>query len=516
MRHYKSREEEIDPVYFRTIHVYVFGKKPVPFDGQNIGGVMKNIIATVLLSMFILAITSAVGPAFAMHPELVIPEKVASSNKACQEIMRLGEKYQAEGLFSKEFTDGQCQIDRLDVAVAVQILTEKMAEKVANEGAGAIDREDLVILSNLKEELRGEMLLAQSRAFQSRYSSLGTNLHALTKNITLSGGMVGVLQGSFNNEPRNHTDVVGRGDLVFSFKIANSTIAVIDLEATGGNGLDEKIANFSLLNGVAGSTDDRARFREAWVEHSAFNDRLFMTIGKIDLTNYFDANSVANDENSQFLGGALVNSTVLGAPGNGPGIRINGQLSDSLILGLGYGSGDSDTSDIFDHGFGMAEVDYRLRLGELEGNYRVYATLDGTEADGEMKVKEKNAFGIGLSIDQQFTDKLTLFGRFGWRDENTYVTKSAWSAGLQYAGFIADRKDDLIAFGYGQVLADSGNASRAGLSVTGQEKFMEAYYKAQINEQIAVSPHFQYLINPQGDKGRDNVFVMGVRTQITF
>jgi high affinity Mn2+ porin len=477
---------------------------------------MKRLFATVWLSIFLLAISSLAGPAFAMHPELVIPDKVTSSNKACQEIMRLGEKYQAEGLFSKDFTDGQCQIDRLDMAVAVQMLTEKMADKVAKEGAGAIDKEDLAILSDLKEELRGEMLLAQSRAFQSRYSSLGTNLHALTKNITLSGGMVGVLQGSFNNGPRNHTDVVGRGDLVFEFKVADSTIAVIDLEATGGNGLDEKIANFSLLNGVAGSTDDRARFREAWVEHSAFNDRLIMTIGKIDLTNYFDANSVANDENSQFLGGALVNSTVLGAPGNGPGIRINAQLGEPLIVGIGYGSGDTDTSDVVDHGFGYAEIDLKLRFAELEGNYRVYATLDGTEADGEMKVKDKNAFGCGLSIDQQLTDKLTLFGRFGWRDDETYVTKSAWSAGFQYAGFIPQRKDDLIAFGYGQVLVDSGNAAIAGLSVTGQEKFMEAYYKAQLNEQIAVSPHFQYLINPLGDKGRDNVFVLGVRTQITF
>ena len=110
------------------------------------------------------------------------------------------------------------------MAVAVQILTEKIAEKVASEGPGAIDREDLAMLSDLKEELRGEMLLAQSRAFQSRYGDLGTNLHALTKNITLSGGMVGVLQGSFNNEPRNHWEAVGRGDMVFSFKIATAPL----------------------------------------------------------------------------------------------------------------------------------------------------------------------------------------------------------------------------------------------------------------------------------------------------
>jgi high affinity Mn2+ porin len=456
------------------------------------------------------------GGAFALHPDLAIPGKAASDNKGCREIMRLGEKYRVEGLFPEEFKEGRCRIDRLDVAVAVELLTQRIAERVAREGAGSIDKQDLAIISDLREELREEMLLAQSRAFQSRYHDLGANLSAITKNISLGGGLVGVLQGSFNNDPRNHSEVVGRGDLVFEFKVSDGTIAVIDLEATGGNGLDEKIPNFSLLNGVAGSTDDRARFREAWVEHSALNDNLVITAGKIDLTNYFDANSVANDENSQFLGGALVNSAVLGAPANGPGIRVHGRLADALIIGFGYGSGDTDCSDIFDHGFGLAEIDLKLYFAGMEGNYRIYATLDGTEADGEMKVKDKNAFGYGVSIDQQITDRLTLFGRFGWRDDDTYVTKSAWSAGLQYAGFIPRRKDDLIAFGYGQVLADTENASLADLSITGQEKFMEAYYKARISEQISVSPHFQYLINPLGDKSRDNVVVLGLRTQITF
>ena len=462
-----------------------------------------SVAALVLLgSIFIMA-----GGALAMHPDISIPEKVGNKHKACQEIMRMGEKYQADGLFSKEFSEGSCQIDRFDVAIAVQMLTEKMAEKVASEGPGAIDREDLAMLSDLKEELRGEMLLAQSRAFQSRYGDLGTNLHALTKNITLSGGMVGVLQGSFNNEPRNHAEVVGRGDLVFSFKIADSTIAVVDVEATGGNGLDAKIPSFSLLNGVAGSTDDRVRFREAWVEHSAFNDKLIMTIGKIDLTNYFDANAVANDENSQFLAGAFVNSAVLGASDIGPGLRINGKLCESVTLGLGYGSGDSDTSDIFDHGFGIAELDYQSKLGGLEGNYRAYVTIDGTVADGETKFEEKNAFGYGLSIDQQITGKLTLFGRFGRRDDSTYLTKSAWSAGFQYTGLIPGRNEDVAAFGFGQVLANGASA---------QEKLAEIYYKFKINDRIDITPVVQYLINPEGNHARENVLALGLRTQVSF
>ncbi|WP_318258394.1 hypothetical protein [Geobacter anodireducens] len=37
---------------------------------------------------------------------------------------------------------------------------------------------------------------------------------------------------------------------------------MIDVEATGGNGIDTRVPSFSLLNAVAGSTGDTVRFRE--------------------------------------------------------------------------------------------------------------------------------------------------------------------------------------------------------------------------------------------------------------
>ena len=329
----------------------------------------------------------------------------------------------------------------------------------------------------------------------------------MAKNIALGGGMVGVVQGSFGNKPGDHAGVVGRGDLVLSFRVGEDTIAVMDLEATGGDGPDAGIPNFSLLNGVAGGSGDRLRFREAWVEHSAFSDRLIVTIGKVDLTNYFDINTVANDGNSQFLAGAFVNSAVLGAPGIGPGMRVHGKLTESLTLGLGYGSGDADSADILDHGFAVGELDCRLKPGGLEGNYRVYGTLDGAAPDGVKKLSAKHAFGYGFSVDQQVSENLTLFGRFGRRDEDAYAAKSAWSAGFRYVGPIPRRGDDSIGFGYGQVLAESASA---------QERLLEAYYKAKISDRIAISPHLQYLINPLGNKDADNVLVTGLRTLIIF
>lgn len=477
-----------------------------PAIADNSGAVMKKLLATGLLLLACVMFSSA---AYALHPELVLPEKVSVGHKACQEIMRLGKKFQVEGLFSKDFEEGKHMCSRIEVAAAVQLLTEKMAEKVVKEGAGAVDKEDLVLLSDLKEELRAEMLLVGTRTFQSRNEELGTRFTALTKNISLSGGLVGVMQGSIGNEPKDHADVVGRGDLVFNFKVGENTIAVIDVEATGGNGIDGQIANYSALNGVAGSTNDAVRFREAWVEHAAFNDRLILTAGKIDMSNYFDSNAVANDENAQFLAGAFVHSAVLGVPGNGPGFRLEARLAEPLTFGLGYGSGDTDSDDSFEHGFGIAELGYMHKFGGHEGNYRIYAGVDGALPDAAIKLVRKNAFGFGVSLDQQITDKLTLFGRYGQRDKDVYATKRAWSVGGQYAGLIPGRKDDVLGFAYGQIeIVDAVADSR--------EKLAEIYYKFKVNDQIELAPVVQYLINPAGIDSADNVVTVALRTQLSF
>lgn len=470
-----------------------------------------SVASTVLLGSLLLSS----GAAFALHPDLVVPEKVECNLKACQEIMRLGNKYQVEGLFSKEFVEGKQMCSRIDVAVAVHLLTEKMADKVVKEGNDAVAKEDLVLLSDLKEELRAEMLLVGTKTFQSRYHDLGTRFTALTKDISLSGGMVSVLQGTIGNEPRDTADAVGRADLVFNFKVGDNTIAVIDLEATGGDGIDSKVPSFSGLNGVAGSTGDRARFREAWVEHTALNDRLVLTAGKVDLSNYFDSNAVANDENGQFLAAAFVHSAVLPFPANGPGARLEAKLAEQLTFGLGYGSGDadsedaSDSADIFDHGFGIAELGYQLKAGDLEGNYRVYAALDGSLADGENKLVQDNSLSFGVSVDQQVTDKLTLFGRYGQRDEDVYAVKTAWSAGGQYTGLIPGRGDDVLGLAYGQIQA-------IGDIADSQEKLAEVYYKYKVSDQIEVAPVVQYLVNPAGNRAADDVLALALRTQISF
>ena len=60
--------------------------------------------------------------------------------------------------------------------------------------------------------------------------------------------------------------------------------------------------------------------REAWLRTELFSQKLAISAGRLDLTNYFDRNAVANDETTQFISDALVNNPTLGLATNGSGV----------------------------------------------------------------------------------------------------------------------------------------------------------------------------------------------------
>ncbi|GAM09730.1 carbohydrate-selective porin, OprB family [Geobacter sp. OR-1] len=472
---------------------------------------MKSVMCRMLfLHVCVLLIFVLAPSAFALHPAAKIPDKVYSSHQSCRVMLDIAKKYKLEGVFSKEFEEGKLCLVRMDLAASLHLMEEKLAEKVVKEGAESVSRDDLSSLAEIEDELRTEMLMVRTRTFQARNEGLGTALYPLTKNISISGSMVGAFQNTIGNrQQKDGGDAVGRGDLVFNFRITDSTIAVINIRAEGGKGIDSRIANLGGLNGIATADGDNVRFYKAFVEQSLFDDRLIATIGKISITDYFDNNTAANDETSQFLATPFINAPAVSFPYNGPGARIHAKLGDTLTFGIGYTSSSATGDNITSNGFGIAELDAKIKVGELQGNYRVYGAVDGAKPDNTLKLQNRNAYNAGISIDQQLTEKLIVFGRFAQREKNVYTASRSWSAGVQYAGPIPGRSDDIFAVAYGQIAGSGGFLSA-------QEKLVETYYSIKLHEKINMVPIFQYIMQPAGSRGADNVAVLGIRSQVTF
>ncbi|GJQ20423.1 MAG: hypothetical protein HBSIN02_07780 [Bacteroidia bacterium] len=230
--------------------------------------------------------------------------------------------------------------------------------------------------------------------------------------------------------------------------VGASTLLFFDFEAIGGNGPNQHIPTFTSINGDAQSTQDNDGFdhllvNEAWLEFSLWNDNVTATVGKIDLTNYFDNNSLANDETSQFISAAFVNSAALPAPGSTPGIRIRLSMFSRLYIQLGISKVDNSGNDILAGLMKIGGAGFKLfPESQNEANLRVYGYLHPSNNGG----------GYGVSFDQNVVVGVSIFSRWNRNGSNLatwYPIREAWSAGTRWVTSCAGRKCVLSA-AYGQ------------------------------------------------------------------
>ena len=153
-------------------------------------------------------------------------------------------------------------------------------------------------------------------------------------NLNIGGGVTMVGQGTSGNdkndlasaEADDAIDGNASVDLEVSVNMGKHGEAFLAIEAGNGDGLadefdydgDGESDLFWGFNADAGDNGSNLEVTEAWYEHMFMGDMITFTIGKLDPTNYFDGNEVANDETTQFLADGFVNDATVEFPSNGP------------------------------------------------------------------------------------------------------------------------------------------------------------------------------------------------------
>ena len=341
--------------------------------------------------------------------------------------------------------------------------------------------------------------------------------------LSIAGGITMIGQGTSGNDKNNppEDDVIDgniSADLELSVKIGEHGEAFIALEAGAGDGLEgDEITSFWGVNADAGATSN-FQLTEAWYEHKFANDMVTFTIGKLDLTNYFDGNEVANDETTQFLSPGFVNSIAIEVPDNSAAVRLT--VSPVELLDFSLGAQSDGWEDIDEKDFFIGEVDIKPKFGNLQCNYRIYGwTNRGDHAELRDASNDKeHGSGYGISLDQQVTDFLTFFGRAGYQDKKLYEFDIAWSGGLALSGSLWGRDNDAIGIAYGQarLSSDYKDVLETAGTDPANEGHFEAYYRLTVNEHLAISPDLQVITNASGDDDFKTVTVGAVRGQVTF
>jgi carbohydrate-selective porin OprB len=169
--------------------------------------------------------------------------------------------------------------------------------------------------------------------------------------VSIAAGITAVGQGTTGNEDNPAGEDVIDGsisaDLEISALLFEYGEAFMLIEAGAGEGLqDDEIVSFWGVNDDAGDSNSRLEVTEAWYEHRFLDTRLIFTVGKVNLTNYFDGNEVANDETTQFLATGFVNTIAIEFPDNSPGARLTLSPNELLDFSIAWQDGDGDFEDI--------------------------------------------------------------------------------------------------------------------------------------------------------------------------
>jgi len=299
----------------------------------------------------------------------------------------------------------------------------------------------------------------------------------------------------------NRAYALASADLFFTAGIAQNTIFFADIVALSGPPPDAEIPALTLLNGYTARLErqNELNLREVWLRTELFGQRLALTTGRLDLTNYFDKNAFSNDESTQFLSDALVNNQMLGLGSNGTGVAAEFDPKNGFRVKFGLQQSNNDATNLSDSLFTLSEVGYTFTPFSLpEGSYRWWFRTDNTT--------ENIRKGTGISVDQKLTNTVGLFGRYGTQDLEGDGRDHYWSAGVGFQHGLVFNPQDAWGIGYATMDLESGY----------REKLFEGYYNLLLTERLRLSFNLTHVLDSPAGGEKFGYLLPGVRLQASF
>lgn len=290
--------------------------------------------------------------------------------------------------------------------------------------------------------------------------------------------------------------------------------------------------------------------------------RLIVTVGKVAVTDIFDANAYANNPRTQFLNDAFVNDLAYDAAQDARGydfgasivlvnpsysIRVGSFAMPTLPGGsqLRYDLGQSHSEQL--------EVDLNPQILRASkppltirflgyrnvGNMASYSAANGARLDGPPDlgaVRNQGTVraGLGLNLEQGLADggNTGIFARLGCADGSVEPSgfaeaDDAWSLGVQLSGARWNRKADILGLAAGQSgisaihqrylgLGGQGFSLGDGGLRYGRESVCELYYLYQTTKSLQITGDIQIFNNPGFNRDRGPASALSLRARVAF
>jgi hypothetical protein len=299
----------------------------------------------------------------------------------------------------------------------------------------------------------------------------------------------------------------GSGSLELSLAVRpNPSVRLfVDAEGLVGRGPEQVLGSLSRVNSNADSLDGsetKLLLQECWLRFAMASGNVRLTVGKLDPAHYFDRNSYADDDTTQFKNAALLNDPMLKPPPNALGATLRFTVGQWRYA-FGAHAPDGLGGDLSGRPYLIAEVGRRNVL-RVPGRWQWWVRSGSLEDD-----RQRTTWGSGVSIDQSITPVVGMFVRCGLsRSEGESLTSNACASGMQFTPGWWQRPKDRLGLGYTYQRESAGS-----------EKLVEAYWSFAVYRLLWVTADVEWLISgPNQESGGTNrhVVLPSVRAALLF
>ncbi len=472
---------------------------------------------------------------------------------AFQALKSLVERYGCiEGYPSKKYL-GNRPLSRYEFAAGLNACLDKIGEQIAAATSNLATKDDLAVVQRLLEEFqtelavlkgRVEVLEAKTKELEFQQFSTTTKLDGSVVMAIQGGGAGGdIIEGSATGAVEDgavtpggsaNTTFVGRTSLNLRTSFIGKDELLIRLRGVTGQditssfpgivpGVDGSLGTLIYASTFDGSTDPVQTNGNATVSFDKiryvtplFGDNFRVFIGpRIELFEFIDTNSFANDEEEDFSSGFFVNNPLIIVLFAGPGTGFDWKISDQFSLRAAYIASNGGNS--FGSGFGglsgsntqgSVELDFRpSETAKIKLQYSAY-TLQEAVADTPSKT---DAFGV--NAEWAITPSVGIFGRYGLGTQQLFTPDLAdnnlttWQLGLAFPDLLA--AGNTLAFSIGQPV-------RATNKANGSETDFELYYSFRLNDRMTLTPDLQIISQPGNVAGNSTLVLGTLRAVFMF
>lgn len=338
-----------------------------------------------------------------------------------------------------------------------------------------------------------------------------------------------------------HGGIEYRADLSLYFELDTAEAGWWDggaffmhVQGEHGDSLTSRyVGDFQFLSSI--DADDFFQISEFWYQHTWFDERLRLKLGKIDANGEF-----ASPE----FGGEFVHSGTYYSPTipivtyEDPDLGVMLEIApwDWFSVRAGVFNGNSDggraPSRIFEEirdPFAIVEPAFHISAGGLEGCLRLGWWRHGSPAEHFLTFAEEEygalprlsePHGWYAVWDQELwlenpddaedAQGIGLFVQYGWAQDSLSEADRHVGVGIQWTGALPGRDDDIL----GLVMSRVEFSRWAGFDELHETAF-EIYYKVQVLGWLSLKPDLQYITHP-GGSNNPNALAAGVRIEISF